>query len=369
VLYALPDLHDTAHIYKSIDAGDSWSIVGDINGSAFNLTLDPVNPDTLYAGGSLYCYRSLDGGQSWSSYRVNYFSITTIYSIYVDPTQTNIVYAGGNMISGGFKMAVFKSSDGGVTWTSSVLQSAGSDGRAQVVRLHPTTPTTVYAGGYFQVGSESQAVLMRSVNGGGFWERIDTGLTGASILDLVIDPVNPNQLFCVTSEGIFRSTDGGVVWENRREEPAYSLAIDPLDPQNVYAGIMYAVCCSPDGGDTWEQHGSGLTDQYVFALAIDPTSPHLLYAGSQMGINRSESSGYTWRPCNSGLYATSVSHLAIAASTPEMIFASVPGSNILKSIDGGESWTILPRFFGCGVLYTVAVDPINSDLIYAFSGG
>ena len=118
-------------------------------------------------------------------------------------------------------------------WTSN--RPGGENINALVV--DPATPTTLYAG--------TGGGVLKSINGGGNWSPVNTGLTNAGVTALAIDPATPSTLYAGTENGgVFRSTDGGA---------------------------------------NWSQVNSGLTASYVKVLTIDPKTPGTLYAGTKGG--------------------------------------------------------------------------------------
>jgi len=175
---------------------------------------------------------------------------------------------------------VFKSTDGGASWSPPV-----STGVTQITSLavDPVTPTVIYAGTY------AGGVFM-SINEGVTWNVVNSGLASTNVRALAIDPVTPTSLYAGTFGGVFKSSNGGITWSEVNSggltnTDILALAIAPTTPTaTVYAGTSGGgVFKSTDGGASWAAVG-GLADtlKTVFSLAIDPATG-TVYAGTYGG--------------------------------------------------------------------------------------
>jgi len=158
---------------------------------------DPNNNMVFYTGGNykdsvtlvMAVSKTTDGGTTWSRYLLTTTAGFT-YALAVDPTNSNILYAGGNP-------PLFKSTDGGTNWASS---SSGLNGCVNSIVIHPTTTSTLYAG--------SSLGVFKSTDWGASWNN--TGCT--NINAVVIDPNSPNTIYAGTATGVYKSTTGGGNW-------------------------------------------------------------------------------------------------------------------------------------------------------------
>jgi photosystem II stability/assembly factor-like uncharacterized protein len=124
--------------------------------------------------------------------------------------------------------------------------------------------------------------VFKSTDGGATWSGTSLGST---VWALAIDPQNPNILYAGTESfyggGVFKSTDGGATWSGTSlTRTVWALAIDPQNPNILYAGA-YGVFKSTDGGATWSEFSDGLTDYYIYALAVNPQYTNIVYAGTR----------------------------------------------------------------------------------------
>ena len=158
-------------IFKTVDGGQNWASVntGLTDLFAFVVAVDPRNSSTVYAGNQSIggLFKSTDGGQSWVSVNLG-FTVSSVTSLAFDPTNTSTMYVGGsiNAVTAGF----FKTTDGGQSWT---LTSAGLNepplGRAvtvSAIAIDPTNPTILYVAG---ISSDSNGSVFKSADGGQSW--------------------------------------------------------------------------------------------------------------------------------------------------------------------------------------------------------
>ena len=269
-------------VFKTPNAGGTWSAIGPSNWSAQSLAIDPASPSRVYAAGA-FCdlggcfgpgvFKSEDGGGSWVT---TGFSDRPANALAIDPTTPMTLFAAtGDCHPRACGGAVYKSTDGGDTW-SDVL--AGPYVHAIVI--DPTTSTTLYAG---TVGGSLTPGVVKSVDGGVSWTAANLGLPDGAISALVVHPAIPSMVYAGTEQaGAFKTTDGGATWVTTGFPRPFvgALAIDPVTPTTLYAGTD-GVYKSSDGGTTWTMLNTGLPDKVsVWALAIDPTNPRKLFAGT-----------------------------------------------------------------------------------------
>jgi uncharacterized protein (TIGR03437 family) len=226
--------------------------------------------------------------------------------------------------------------------------------------------------------------LFRSGDGGQTWSQ--SPLPATISLRLVVDPTTPDAIYAATNQGVVRSTDGGATFGSATLNLAVTgVGVDPQQPGVVYATAIgqdrsYTVYKSADYGSTWTSLGSpaGRTSALTeFAIAVDPHNSSVLYlpatgscaAGvTNCGLIRSAGGGKTWETVN------------IPGTFYNVVFDSKSGAiyaggvnrtgQVVKSTDGGKTWTSsntgLP-----GYVVDVYLDPNVSSTLYAApaSGG
>jgi photosystem II stability/assembly factor-like uncharacterized protein len=354
----------------------------------------PSAPDTVYAGfyddyfdyaaRSVGMARSTDGGATWTEINTG-LTNTHVNLLVVHPLDPATLYAGSE------SDGVYKSTDGGATWAQ---RNAGlGDPRVRSLQIDPLDPDTLYA-------ATSGLGTFKSTDGAASWTRIVAGFGWATAREVAIDPRTPTTLYATTgSQGMFKTIDGGANWTAANagltNQATLSVAVDPISTTIVYVGTRSGgVFKSADGGASWAEANTGLECEFyglpyeVLALAIDPVTPATVYAGtSECGAFKSEDHGGHWSQISLGLPLDpdftneylDVASLAIDPDTPTILYAgaSTPGwyydpdlnGGVFKSVNGGESWSVvgggLPRY----VVNGVTLGPATDTLYAATTGG
>jgi photosystem II stability/assembly factor-like uncharacterized protein len=258
----------------SLDSGRTWKPLGNLP-AGFVMTIATDAGGVLYAGSTAGVFRSIDRGKTWTASApipglacgnaIYFCGVTTIAT---HPTRAGVLYvaAGFQRIPGiGADAKIFKSVDGGATWTDS------SDGIPKVaafdyVVIDPIHPDTLYA---------SSGISFRSFDGGANWSTYDlphetAGGLGGTGDRVAFDLFTPGTIYQGSFDGIFVSTDSGVTWtQSSLRVPGSGVAADPLTRGVVYAvDIEQSVYRSVDSGATFtrvyqDNSGSRL-------LVVDP---------------------------------------------------------------------------------------------------
>lgn len=335
-------LQDRAGVFKSTNGGATWNAVnvGFADLFIFSLALDPVDPDTVYAASARSgLYKSVDGGATWTSANGN-LPYQSVGAIAIDPSSASTLYvAARSNISATAAESIFKSADGGATWTAAA--AGPSDISISHIVVQPATPAVVYAATAWGV--------FRSVDAGTTWNPSNAGLVATLVSSIAMDPQMPTTLYASTGgQGIFKTTDGGATWAQKASGLPHflghvfvnRLAVDPAAPSTVFASVASgALFRSTDGGESWIDTNSGIVNPFVFAF--DPGTPGVMYAGTGDGVFKSLDSGAHWTEISNGLVerdARAVNALVVDPAATSTIYAGT-WSGIYKSTDGGGVWT------------------------------
>jgi len=285
-------------------------------------------------------HRSLDDGETWAPANDGIDMRTgasgdaiAVFCVAVDPHNPQIIWAGTQHTLG-----IYKSTDGGATWTKKVGGIADPPGGISVrgFTVHPSDSDTVYAAaeigstnwaGTYVGGKEfdkTMGVVWRTTNGGTTWTEIWRGNNLARYV--LLSPLNPDVIYIST--GIFD-----------REAADADPVLD--DPGGV--GIVRSI----DGGATWIElnASNGLGNLYVGSLFMHPTNPDILLAGAGnnayregSGVYRSIDGGASWSlVLDTGVFA--VTSVELALSNPLVAYAGTE-SAFFRSADGGLTWAV-----------------------------
>jgi len=201
-----------------------------------------------------------------------------------------------------------------------------------------------------------------SLAGVDIWSYL--GLEGETVNVVVIDPTNSKIIYAGSESGVHKSTDGGATWDFLGLIGIKSIVIDPTSPNLVWAAMgagSYSdgVWKSTDGGATWNV---SFWLFHAYALALDKNDTKVIYVGSyDYGIFKTTDGGVNWIPM--GLTGTGIRYLVIDPTNSLVVYVGAD-SGVFKSTNGGIDW----ENKGLGGIYSVGVDPKNSNTVYAAMG-
>jgi photosystem II stability/assembly factor-like uncharacterized protein len=308
---ARPDLAVGDGIYKSTDAGKTWTHLSGLrDGQGIPaLAVDPHDPNRVFAAvlGHPYgpnpergIFLSTDGGQNWQRVLSKNENVGGS-DVEIDPSNPNVVYAAlwelrlgpwedANQYSGS-EGGLFKSSDGGKTWHP--LTNGLPKTIVQVnLTIAPSQPSRLYAsvaGARGETGMGSEVGIYRSDDGGENWQRITTdtrpaGRIGGGDLPMPrVDPKNPDIVYS-TSTVTMKSTDGGKTWMSFRGAPGgddyQNIWINPNDPNIILLVGDQGALVTVNGGKSWSTWYNQPTAQLYHAITNN-TFPYLVCGGQQ----------------------------------------------------------------------------------------
>lgn len=382
-------------VWKSTDFCQSWaSIFDNQNTSSIGaLAIDPIFANVVYCGTgeanslrSYYpgtgMYKSTDGGNTWASIGlVNSFSIG---SIAINPLNSQELYvaAVGSLRRKTPERGIYKSTDGGASWTQSLF-IADSIGAIDVV-IDPNNPNRVFAAmwerqrreDYIKYGGTGSALYL-STNAGVSWDVVNGGFPSnqptLGRISIDIARSDPQFIYALlantdgTSRGLYKSTDGGVTWFVANAGVAGSLnyawfnricKVNPANANHFFCGGLN-MFLSTNGGANFTQIGPMHVDQHAVAYA--QTNPGFIVIGNDGGIDYSTNGGLTWN-ANNKLPITQFYAGEIDYNNPAVIMGGAQDNSTLRTSSGSiDDWTDL---FGGDGFYCL-VDYSNSQNVYA----
>lgn len=265
-------------VFKSTNGGSSWTAMnnGLTDTRVITLLMDSTNPSIFYAltqgffsTGNRGVYKSSDGGATWNRRMNGIGPADEVFGLAIDPVTPNTLYAGsGTGSNSGGK--VFKTTDGADNW---VQGGAVPPPSFSSIAVDPLNHTTVYGASFL-----SSASIFRSVDSGATWNPVPAGQIPGFGRFVAVSPHTPGLLYAhVSSQGIYKSTNGGDNWSQVTTRGG-SIVFDPIDPSTVYLlSDFEGPLKSTDNGATWVQLAKGYAGPVTTAMAIDPLKPSTLY--------------------------------------------------------------------------------------------
>lgn len=337
---------------------------------------------SLYGDG---VYRSKDGGATWEHMGLK--ESRHIGRIIVHPKDSNTVFVAalGSLWGPNEERGLYRTRDGGKTWTR-LLRPSKFTGVVDVA-MHPTNPNILYAATFQRerrqwsmIGGGSEGGLWRSTDGGDTWTRVGNGFptTPVGRVGMTFCPNNPDTLYATAvgpDGGTFRSTDGGNSWERRNSQIQShwyygELFCDPKNPDRVYVPTT-PLSRSDDGGKTFTNILPNQVHADNHTMWINPKDSDHLILGNDGGMYTSRDGGKKWT------WQTNLPlmQLYTVAADMQEPFYHVYGGTQDNGSWGGPIGTRFDdgianedfMFLSSGDGFYAVADPTDPDIIYSQS--
>jgi photosystem II stability/assembly factor-like uncharacterized protein len=404
-------------VWKSTDAGNTWSHMGlDDTRHISHVLVDPRNPNIVLVAAMGHAFgpnedrgvfRSTDGGKTWQ--KVLYKDENTgAIELTFDPSNSNVVFAAlyqarrypWDFTSGGPGSGMYKSTDGGVTWTQLTGHGLPSGILGRVgIAVSGADSSRIYA-----LIEAKEGGLYTSSDAGGTWTKVNDDHRFRQrawyFTHIFTDPKNTSTLY-ILNTGLFRSTDGGQKFDllHAPHGDHHGLWIDPTNPNRMINGNDGGATITVDGGKTWTTQDNQPTAQFYHVvadsqflyhvygaqqdnstigiasrtdrgyigekdwdevgggesgyIAVDPRDPNIIYAGDNGGTvtRRDMSTGQTrdisvWPDYYSGHGDGELTHrfqwtapIVLSPNDPNTLY--IGGEEIFMTTNGGASWSAI----------------------------
>ena len=311
-------------LWKTVNRGNTWTAIFDEypSYSLGTVIVDPRDSDVVWLGtgenthnrSTSYgdgVYKSADAGTTWT--KVGLADSQKIQKILIDPRDSDVVYvaAAGPLWNPGGDRGLYKTTDGGATW-SRALHVSEDTGITDAV-FHPEDPDVIYAAAYqrrrrnaMTIGGGPEAGVFKTTNAGATWERIEDGLpqVDKGRIALGVDFRSPERVYAMIvaqgdNGGFFMSENAGESWTKMSDysggDPQYygEIFVDPHRPNTIW-NIEVPIMRSTDNGATWERMDFSMhSDQHE--IVFDESDPMHMWIGNDGGLYETFDSGTTWR--------------------------------------------------------------------------
>jgi photosystem II stability/assembly factor-like uncharacterized protein len=385
-------------VLKSINGGSSWQPVFDDQdvGTIGDIAIAPSDPSIVWVGSGepnnrqssswgKGVYKSMDGGQTWT-----YMGLTNTQSIgrvVVHPADPNIVYVAalGHLWGPNKERGVYKTTDGGATWTQVLF--INEDTGVSDIAMDSQSPNILYAAAYerrrtafgFNGGGPGSG-LYRTTDGGAHWTKLTKGLPQIGEIGRCAVDVyrrNPNIVYALIENahgGVFRSEDKGLTWTKASDtnpRPSYysQIRIDPNNDHRIWvlgAPLYY----SDDGGRTFREDRWQKIHSDFHAFWINPANSDHMIAGSDGGINITYDGGRTWEYDNN-VPLGQFYEISFDMQKPYHVCGGLqdnyswcgPSANLKTSGITNDDWYNI----GGGDGFDTKIDPTEPEIVYTES--
>lgn len=398
---ALKRAADMKKEYSNRENRASWDFAGPLNigGRITAVALHPTDQQTFYVGAaSGEIFKTEDGGLSFTTIFDEQPSLS-IGDMVLAPSNPEIIYVGtGEANPGGGSVAydglgVFRSEDGGTTWSDMGLHESGSIGKMVV---HPANTDICYVAAMGRMFSTNpERGIFKTTDGGLNWEKVLYLNDSTGAVDVVMNPENPEILYASMWErtrrpdrrhyggescGIYKTTDGGANWTELTsglpsgpDVGRIGISLAPSNPDILYSiyadevGYFAGIFKTTNGGETWTQTNDGALGNMYSSygwwfgrIRVDPVNPQVAYAIG-FDLYKTTNGGNSWSNIGWSVHVDQHDLYAHPLNPNYVVLGNDGGVYI--SQNAGNSWTFLQNL-PITQFYTVDVDYQNPDRLY-----
>jgi len=343
------------HFMYAEDGPNVWSASLTSAGQIWAIAVNPVTQSTIYAGSfTTGIWKSTNTGLNWVQMNSGLTNLN-VQTMAISNSNPNVLYCGTSQAGTG--AGIYKSTNAGVNWTQINSGIVETSIGVQSIAISPVNPDIAYVA-IFDGLTDSQQGVYKTTNGGTNWNVSNTGIgTIKNILTIVINPLNPNVVYCGTSfsvllntgpSRIYKSVNAGGTWTEAStglpslatdNKPVRCLSISRADTSLALAGLflntdsLSGMYVTTNGGGLWTRRHTGLPNivgTLPRSCLIRPGSTSEFYVGlgnaantAPLGVFRTTNAGLSWTDFNGGTLpnTTSIRTLNFRTTTDSTLYA------------------------------------------------
>ncbi|HXR33473.1 MAG TPA: hypothetical protein VN830_07185 [Verrucomicrobiae bacterium] len=330
------------HVFVSEDGVGRWELRGRVSGRTdaviSRLVADPLKPDRVYAaawyqepgkGGGVF--RSEDAGRTWSPYGL---AEEEVRALEIAPGQPDVLVAGT-------RSGVYRSREAGKNWERISPARDAELKNVDSIAVDPADANIIYVGTFH--------LPWKTTDGGKTWSSIAAGLIDDSdIMSLRVDAMNPSRVYLSACSGIYRSENQGGVWTKLQGIPyaarrTQQIVQDARHSQTLYAATTEGLWVTRDAGENWKRTTpkDWVVTSVVLLPGIGDVAGKVVLATEGQGVLTSEDGGENFVPANAGFRHLVVKQLVGDTwQDPRhlLLVTEEGGERIWESRDAGKSW-------------------------------
>ena len=239
------------------------------------------------------------------------------------------------------------------------------------IALHPTNSNILYVA--------TNDAVYKSRDGGQLWEKFPS-FSARRVTTVAIDPQLPATIYAGTmGDAVYKSPDGGQHWlphnVGLKEHVSFvnQFVFHPALSEKIYAATTVGAFYSKDGGREWEERMSGMKEVHIVtSIAINPKDPTVLYGGTTGGMYRSEDAAMSWKKINNGLIpeselmasmALGVNSIELDRLNPDIVYAGTT-KGLFRTANKGERWERIGQALPDLFISSIVIHPANPSVLY-----
>ena len=341
-------------------ASGPWQVLGPDGGDARSLAYDAHNPDHILLGTSTgQMFTSNDAGRTWSRLARLGGDEYVLDHISIDPQDSNRIYVSAWSVSGQQIGEIFRTRDGGATWTT-LPAMHGKSIRA----------LAMFKGNSHVLVAGALDGVFRSKDDGDTWERLSPANSAdiKNIESIAVDPQDPNTVYAGTWHLAWKTSDGGANWQHINkgmidDSDVFSVIVDHENPAVVFASACSGIYKSETAGNLFSKiQGIPFSARRTRVLKQDPTNENIVYAGTTEGLWKTTDLGKTWKRVSNPEVV--VNDVMVDPRDSNHVLLATDRSGVMLSTDGASNWTTSNKGYTHRYVSAILADNRDASVLY-----